>query len=193
MYISTPKSIHYKRAIINVKSEDNKSFLYSILAHKYKKKYQRNQVSSYKQYLHELRLGDIKLPIKLQDITTFEDLNDVKINIYCVDEDANFPISLIRMCKNITPSCTPINLLLIIGKKNNHFTYICKFNRLFSSATKQRWVCPYCLKGFTKTDYSKCLLEKHIPECYTKINNHFQMASYIIPECYTKLFIKNFH
>ena len=85
-YIKTPKSIIGKRAIINVKNDDEKCFLYSILAHFKKFKQNSSRVSQYKQHLHELRTDGINMPMKLEDITKFEKLNDLSINVYCIEE-----------------------------------------------------------------------------------------------------------
>ena len=87
-YIPTPKSIIGKKAIINVKNNDENCFLYSILTHiKWNSKEKnKNKVSLYKPYLHELRTDGINMPMKLEDITKFEKLNDLSINVYCIEE-----------------------------------------------------------------------------------------------------------
>ena len=62
-YIPTPKSILHKKAIINVKNNDENCFLYSILAHFKKCEQHNNRVSHYKQHLHELRTDGIDMPM----------------------------------------------------------------------------------------------------------------------------------
>ena len=80
-YIKTPKSIIGKRAIINVKNDDEKCFLYSILAHFKKFEHNKSYVAKYKPYLHELRTDGINMPMKLEDITKFEKLNGLCITV----------------------------------------------------------------------------------------------------------------
>ena len=160
-YIKTPKSIIGKRAIINVKNDDEKCFLYSILAHFKKFEQNNNRVSQYKQHLHELRTDGIDMPMKLEDITKFEKLNGLSINVYSIEENGG-NVNPIRISKE---NLDPINLLLIIGSDHQHYTYISNFDRLLSFSGHPKSFCPYCMYGFDKRYKGEEKLKKHILEC----------------------------
>ena len=164
-YIPTPKSIVNKKAIINVKNNDENCFLYSILAHIKKFTQNPERVNKYKKHLHELRTDDIDMPMKLEDISKFEKLNNLCINVYCIEEyDGENRLNPIRISKE-NRNLIPINLLLIIGKDHNHYTYIKNFNRLLRSGTNTKSFCPYCCYSFLNNYNGEEKLKKHILEC----------------------------
>ena len=160
-YIPTPKSIFGKKAIINVKNNDENCFLYSILAHFKKCEQHNNRVSHYKQHLHELRTDGIDMPMKLEDITKFEKLNGLSINVYSIEENGG-NVNPIRISKE---NLDPINLLLIIGRDHEHYTYISNFDRLLAFGTHPKSFCPYCMHGFDNRCNGEGKLKKHILEC----------------------------
>jgi len=61
-YIELPETIQKKKAVINVKNEDNNCFLYSVLCHFHYKEDQKhaNRVTLYKKYLNTLNLEYIE-------------------------------------------------------------------------------------------------------------------------------------
>ena len=163
-YIPTPKSIFGKKAIINVKNNDENCFLYSILTHIKCNEKNKNRLSYYKKYLHELRTDGIDMPMKLEDISKFEKLNNLCINVYCIKEYGENRVNPIRINKeNRNP--IPINLLLIIGKDHDHYTYISHFNRLLAFSRHPKSFCPYCMHCYDNRYNGKEKLKKHILEC----------------------------
>jgi len=85
-FIQLPPFIANKKAIINIKNEDNKCFMWSVLAKLYPADKNAERVSKYEQYADELQFGEIKFPVKIDDIPIFESLNDVSVNVYAHDE-----------------------------------------------------------------------------------------------------------
>lgn len=179
MYIPTPESILKKAAIINPQNNDENCFLYCILIHLKHLKWNDLDkwggwwgVKKYEKHLHELKLGDsIQMPMQLQDITKFEKLNNLYINVYGIDEEGDLNIFPLRICPDIDDNFnTVINLLAIIGEKHNHYTYIHNFKRLVSSSSETpKWFCPYCLEGFIKTYSSaKNIFKLHKENCYAR-------------------------
>ena len=163
-YIPTPKSIIGKKAIINVKNNDENCFLYSILTHIKCNEKNKNRLSYYKKYLHELRTDGIDMSMKLEDISKFEKLNNLCINVYCIKEYGENRVNPIRINKeNRNP--IPINLLLIIGKDHDHYTYISHFNRLLAFSRHPKSFCPYCMHCYDNRYNGKEKLKKHILEC----------------------------
>ena len=81
-YCKLPKSFCNSKSIVNIQNNDNYCFLWSILAHKYKVGNHRERVSHYEIYFHELNQGDIQFPMKIKDISTFETINNLNINVF---------------------------------------------------------------------------------------------------------------
>ena len=61
-YIKTPKFIAGKNAVNNIQNEDNKCFMWSILAALHPVNQNANRVNKYKLYEKELNISDIKFP-----------------------------------------------------------------------------------------------------------------------------------
>ena len=83
-YIPLPAFVKNKNAIINIKNEDDKCFLWSILRYLHPKEVHGERISDLKKYVNELNFKEIKFPVKVKDITKFEKLNPFlpKINIF---------------------------------------------------------------------------------------------------------------
>ena len=73
-YIDLPTAIKTKRAVINVKNEDNKCFEYAILSalHHSEIKADHERPSKYKAHLGKLNFTGIEFPVSLKDIDKFE-------------------------------------------------------------------------------------------------------------------------
>lgn len=84
-YLPLPSDISNKKAIINVRNDDEKCFVWSILAALHNKDVKKNpQVASkYKKYLNKLNLKDLTYPVTLNQIKTFEKNNPwISVNVY---------------------------------------------------------------------------------------------------------------
>ena len=126
-YIPTPPSIANKHAIINVQNkEDHSCFEWSILAALHPVKDNTERTSNYEQYLGELK--SVKSPMMIADIRKFETANNWSISVYRIKWDGTmvFPLYMTKRRNGDDP----INLLLIEGEHNNHYTYIKDYNRL---------------------------------------------------------------
>lgn len=84
-YIKLPKSIEVKKAVINIQNDDEKCFLWSILAalHHNDIKSNLHRVSNYLEFEDDLNMTGITYPVSLQQIDRFEQQNPViSVNIY---------------------------------------------------------------------------------------------------------------
>ncbi|KAL7299225.1 hypothetical protein TKK_0007820 [Trichogramma kaykai] len=82
-FIPLPKQISNKCAIVNVKNDDNKCFVWSILAALFPAKANHYRVQHNLLYVNELNFGDLEFPIKVCDIDKFEKLNPtIAINLH---------------------------------------------------------------------------------------------------------------
>ena len=75
-YIKLPKKIENTKSVINIQNEDDKCFLYSILAALHPAKDHVQRISNYEPYIDELKTDGIKFPMKIQQIPKFENMND---------------------------------------------------------------------------------------------------------------------
>lgn len=74
-YMELPHSIKNKRAIINVENNDNQCFRWAILSKLHPANDNKERLSKYERFKHELNFDDIDFPVKISDIDLFEELN----------------------------------------------------------------------------------------------------------------------
>ena len=71
-YIPLPDFIMRKNAIINIKNEDDKCFLRSVLRYLHPKQIHGERLTDLIKYENDLNLKGIELPVKVKDIQKFE-------------------------------------------------------------------------------------------------------------------------
>ncbi|KYM96620.1 hypothetical protein ALC62_12747, partial [Cyphomyrmex costatus] len=79
--VSLPRRISLKKAIINVEPFDNACFAWSIVAALYLASTNPGRTTQYPHYLEVLRLEGIDFPV-IKQITRFENLNDISVNVF---------------------------------------------------------------------------------------------------------------
>lgn len=125
-YIPTPMSIQKKEAVVNVQNKDDRCFIWSILAalHPVKKNPQR--LTNYKEYADELVLGGLRFPVDLKrDLTTFEDQNDISINIYFHEKHEDEDCLIVPGRISEKRAQRHVNLLLITNDEGlYHYVWI---------------------------------------------------------------------
>ena len=88
-FIPLPEIIKKKNAIINIKNEDDKCFLWSVLRYLHPKEIHGERLSDLKKYENDLNFKQIEFPVKVKDITKFEKQNpDLPgINVFLMKEN----------------------------------------------------------------------------------------------------------
>lgn len=127
-----PKWIEKKHAVVNVKSNDQACFAWSVLAALEPATENVTCPSSYRDYKVALNTSRITFPMDLKNIKAFEEDNHVLINIFIISgENMIAPLKLTKYRANQQY----INLLLIEDKETNHFhfAWIKNLSRLTSS------------------------------------------------------------
>ena len=163
-YIPLPEFIQKKNAIINIKNEDDKCFLWSVLRYLHPKEFHGERLSDLKKYENDLNFKQIEFPVRVKDITKFLKQNPdlPRINVFSLNENNKiYPLRINR--KDCQKS---IDLFLLSKDGKQHYSLIKNFSRLIRSqltkhTTKQIFICRRCLNHHTKEE----LLEKHLNYC----------------------------
>ncbi|KAL6418451.1 hypothetical protein ACFW04_012078 [Cataglyphis niger] len=139
-YIELSREIIVKRAVINVQSNDNTYFAWTVAAlHPAARNVSRE--SSYLHYTIVLNLQDIEFPVN--QIKKFKLVNDISINVYCLEEKNIVPIRLSELKRD-----KQVNLLYVqdpLDDNVGHFAWIKNLSRLVSSQLSkhngQKYIC----------------------------------------------------
>ena len=131
-YIEIPKELKDKKAIINIKNDDNKCFIWCVLrAMNPDKNHSERVDKTLKSKLETLNTTDIEYPVKLPDIHKFECLNsNISIAVFGYDENDKVVPLWVSKNKN---RLYKINLLLIENRGVSHYCLIKDISKLVSS------------------------------------------------------------
>lgn len=88
-YVQLPKSISDRKAVVNIKNNDQCCFAWSIVSALYPVQTNSDRLSSYPHFSEILNFTNINFPVKLKDIKKFEELNDISINIYGLESTSD--------------------------------------------------------------------------------------------------------
>ena len=163
-YIELPRFIRDKKAVINMKNEDNKCFLWCILralnpVDKNTERIDKNLKSK----IDTLNMEGIEYPVSLRDINKFESLNS-NISITVMGYDAQDKIYPLRISKH-NDRTHKIKLLLIEDNEKRHYCLIRNLCRLIGTQVSKHngkcFICENCLNPFV-TEES---LDKHKEYC----------------------------
>ena len=159
-YIELPSSLYMKKAIINVKNEnDNECFKWAVTSAVFPAKEHGERLS--KQMRKDSEKFDwtgIEFPVSLKQIDKFENQNNYAINVFGY-ERVVYPLRISKKNEQV------INLLLIADEETNHYCWIKNMSRLLSSGINnhqhKRHFCYRCLNSFPSVKS----LEKHKEYC----------------------------
>ena len=173
-YIPLPDWIMRKKAIVSIRNKDQKCFLWSVLRYLHPREKNDSRLSDLKKYEFSLNTKGITFPMKVKDITKFENLNpDIPgINVFSNnDKNIIYPLREVKKeCKNT------IDLFLYEEDGKFHYSLIKNFQRLIRSQITTRTdepiqICKRCFCHFTNPE----LLEKHMEYCYSNKSSFVKM------------------
>ena len=181
-----PEYLKNKKAIINMKNQDNECFKWCVLRALYPKNNHPERVD--KDLINKqdtLNMKGIKYPVSFRDIDRFESLNpNISITVLGYNQDERvYPLKVSKYtgCEH------DIILMLLKDEKNAHYCLVNNMSALLASQINNhkgtRNICLNCLSSYK----CKKSLDEHKEYCY---NN--ECVKTIMPEPGTFLRFKNF-
>lgn len=160
-FVDLPETFKKSRMVLNVKNQDEKCFIWSILSHIHKVNDDADQVDNYLPYERELNMKGINYPVPLCKINQFERQNEAfSINVFGYENNEIYPLRITKQ-KGRTHH---ISLLYLQKGDLSHYCLIRDLNGFLSSTKScknKTYFCPYCLNGFIRED----LLVNHVEFC----------------------------
>ena len=172
--VEIPNKVKNMKSVLNIKSPDNRCFLYCLVAGKLNLLNQLPKHSErYTKYLNKLncvKMGSVSFPVKLKDIPKIEELNDLSISVFqwCAKDDCVLPL------KHGSGTGNQIDLLYIEDENTAHYLLIKNFNAFMRHRTKYHHSMFYCRKCLTGFKYGKSHAE-HIKLCNQRVNQRVMM------------------
>ncbi|XP_070169355.1 uncharacterized protein [Polyergus mexicanus] len=170
-HVKLPREIVLKRAVINVRSNDNACFAWAVVAALYPAEKNAGRESSYPHYTTVLNLKGVKFPMSLNRITKFERINDISINVYIVRDkkEGKGGCRVVPLRLTDDKKDRHINLLYFddMTRRDNvtHFAWIKNLPRLVGSQLSGRrnksHICDRCMHYFRTSDK----LSTHSVDC----------------------------
>ena len=185
-YIDLPPNLKNKKAIINMKNQDDKCFLWCVLRalnpkNNHPERVDKDLISKQ----NTLNMEGIKYPVDFRGIDRFESLNpNISISVLGYNQDERvYPLKV----SNFTGCEHEITLMLLKDGENSHYCLVNNMSALIASQINNhkgtRNICLNCFNSFK----CKKSLDEHKEYCY---NN--ECVKTIMPEPNTFLKFKNF-
>jgi hypothetical protein len=153
-------NIRYTRGIVNIKNDDQKCFLWSILVALHPVSGHPERISHYKDYENELNMKDIEFPVSLSKVEIFEKQNMISVNVFGFEEGEVFPLHISKL----ENGSKEVDLLYLSNEDQAHYCWIKNLDHFLRSTTRfshRRFYCRRCLHGFVRKD----LLDEHRLYC----------------------------
>lgn len=181
-YIPLPKILNRKRAIINVKNEDDQCFKYAVLSALFPVNRNPQRINNYIEHADKLDFTNITFPIGLKEITKFELQNPlISINVYMYDYSSK-KIRPLRLCKVVKEK--HIHLLMLTEQSDNlpdeksHYCWIKNLSALLGDQVTmncgKKYFCDRCLNHFHKEEK----LRMHTIQCSIQNELQIQMPTF---------------
>ena len=167
-------------SLVNIQNEDQKCFLWCVLAHIHKIKTNPERVSKYKPFENEINMRRIDYPVKIKDID-----ENISINVFSlVNNDLKTIYPLRISLENKT--FYNIDLLYVEQDGNTHYCLIKKLESLlFNKVSYDKiYLCIKCFQTYS----SQQALNNHQEDC-----SKSTLARAILPKEGTELKFKNYH
>ena len=149
-----------RKGLINIKSKDQRCFLWLHLSHINLSKEQPERVTKTEKKITEnLDYDGIDFPMQEKDFSKTEVKSNIYISVFSYEDKLVFPIYVSD--RKFEHS---IDLLLLIDDGKSHYMYIKDFDRFMFHKTRnknKKWFCRSCLWCFSR----ESVLRKHKENC----------------------------
>lgn len=90
--MSLPSNLKKKKACLNIKNNDEKCFLWCVLAsmHPVDRQDHPKRVAKYQQHERDLNMDGNAYPVKTSDVKKFEKENNISVNIFGVERSRRY-------------------------------------------------------------------------------------------------------
>ena len=152
-YLPLPKKLKAKQGCFSIQNNDEKCFIWSILAslHLVQRRNHQFRVLKYQEYEREL----IKYPVYIKDISKFGHQNNISVNVYGCEDKKIFLLRITTM----TAASHHVNLLYITLDETSHYVLVKDLSRLVSSQynnhKNETYFYQYYLHGCTSEEVLK--------------------------------------
>ena len=169
--VSIPKKLNKMRSVLNIRSPDNKCFLYCLLAKLYPATGPNvNRYTKYLCYIDKINMGPVQFPVKIKDIAKVEELNKFSISVFqwCVEDECVLPL------KHGSGIGEQVDLLYLENEGFAHYLLIKDFNAFMRHRTKHHhtmFYCRKCMHGFVSSQNH----DEHYQNCKQGINQFVKM------------------
>ena len=163
-FLPLPSKISTKKAVINMKNNDDQCFKWSVVRalHPVEKNSERI-TNELKEQSERLDWSGLKFPVKLDQIVIFEKFNpQISINVFGFEDKVVYPLRLSKRKseqRERSESEQTINLLLISDGVKQHYCLIKSLSRLLSSQVsghkESNVFCLNCLNHFPNEEKLK--------------------------------------
>ena len=155
-WIPLPEKLAQKKAVINMKNQDEFCFKWCISrAANMVESHPERITPKLREQAEEFDWTDCKFPMTLDKIKFFEKRNNISVNVY------EWNVCPLRITKEEKPF--HVDLVFLTKDSQNHFALIKNFSRFASSGKggNERFFCKRCLNSFPRVES----LEKHKEIC----------------------------
>ena len=163
-FLPLPSKISTKKAVINMKNNDDQCFKWSVVrALNPVEKNSERTTKELKDQSERLDCSGLKFPVKLDQIVIFEKLNpQIAINVFGFEDKVVYPLRLSKRKseqRERSENEQTINLLLISDGEKQHYCLIKSLSRLLSSQVsghkESNSFCLNCLNHFPNEEKLK--------------------------------------
>ncbi|VDI77645.1 Hypothetical predicted protein [Mytilus galloprovincialis] len=120
-YMKLPSKLYAFHSITNIKNEDRKCFLWSVLAALHPVERNPDRVSHYMKYKDSLNFTGIDFPVSLSKVEKFEKQNNLSINVFGWEDGEVFPLYMLKcqmvLMKLTCCICPMMKILITVGLK----------------------------------------------------------------------------
>src|SRR6267154_1206889 len=177
-FIPTPKELIGKRALVNVRNNDTRCFLYAVASAIHPAKIDTQRPTQYKKYFPEFNITGLKFPLVPKDISKFEELNpDIAVNVLHYDADRvivplvhtrhlgrKHEVNLFLLSEECKTTACNLTIAAAVRQYRYHYTWIKQPSKLLHSLTNHNGVVHVCFNCF-RSFYTEDKLKRHRPEC----------------------------